>query len=364
MSKKKNKYFYYIVTTIGIAGVLISLSIFFIINTTFAKENDSVYMSALRWQNKTKGVMSMSAAVSTKFKEMSTDYFISKNDVDTLILGSSTSAGMRAYMFNGHIAYNGAKNSNPLHKTISEANYYIKYSNDIKYIFIAFDWALGFPYKKYSNRKDIPSSSSDDSVNLFIKIKDAVSYQRVKIVAFNLYNNIFNPATTYKCPKENNIGTDFFFTPQVPRICSGIRYDGSGTFSIQEPLSKKKWRNLLNTGLEDYKKPLRDSLGKVDLRYLDDLKKIDENLKGRGGKLFIVVPPLMPGATALIKKSGDGEYLEKTMNTLLAFTAKNDIDIIDASQSEKYGCIFSDFMDIHHAFPECYKKIMQNVSYH
>ena len=363
MLKKSNKYFYFVVATMSITSILILLSIFFIINTTFAEENDSDYINALRWQFKSKGVISMSAAVSTKFKEMSTNYFIIKNDVDTLVLGSSTSAAIRAYMFDGHIAYNGAKNSNPLFKTISEANYYIKYSNNIKYIFIAFDWALGFPYAKYTNHKYVPSSNSEDGIDLFVKIKDAVSYQRIKIVVSNIYNNIFNPATIYECPKEDNIGTDFFFTPQVPRVCSGIRYDGSGTFSIQNPLSKKKWKDLLNTGLEDYKKPLRDSLGKVDSKYLDDLKKIDENLKGRGGKLIIVVPPLMPGATALIKKSEDGGYLEKTMNTLLTFTAKSNIEIIDASQSEKYGCIFSDFMDVHHAFPECYEKIMQNISY-
>ncbi len=51
------------------------------------------------------------------------------------------------------------------------------------------------------------------------------------------------------------------------------------------------------------------------------------------------------------------------MNTLLHFANQNNIIILDAFKSEEFACSYSDFLDIHHAFPSCYKKILGTLSF-
>ncbi len=363
MSKKSNnQYLRFIVTTMGLSAILILLAITYIVNTTFGKEDESTYEKAFDWQMKHQGVVGITDSISDTYKQKLTDYIIPKNNIDTLILGSSTLMSVKDDMLKNHTVFNGSKNSNPLFDAISKAKYYIATYDSIKYVMIGFDWALGKPYQPYNNPIYKPSTNQKDDITLLVKIKDAMSYQRVKIIVSNLYNALLNQPEVYQCPTENTVGTDAFFIPLVPRNCHGFRSDGSATFSNQLPLTDKKWKILLETELEKYQKMLSDSLGKIELRYLDDFKEIDEALKKRGGKLIIIIPPLMPGATTSIKKSEEGIYLKETMDTLWKFSAENDIEILDASQSESYGCASSEFMDVHHAFPECYEKIIRNIS--
>ncbi len=361
LRKINNKYLHFILTTMSLSIILILLAVTYILNTTFSIKDESLYKKAFDWQMKNRGVVGITDGVSDTYKNKMTGYAIPKNNIDTLVLGSSTLMSVKGSLIENHNVFNGSKNSNPLFDSISKANYYIATHDTIKYVLIGFDWALGKPYQKYNKPIYQPTMAQEDKISLSVKIKDAISYQRVKIIASNIYNNFLNQPETYQCPTEDNIGTDSFFIPLVPRNCHGFRFDGSATFSNQLPLTEKKWKILLETELDKYKKMLSDSLGKIELGYLDDFNEIDKVLKSRGGKLVIIIPPLMPGATVSIQQSEDGIYLKETMNTLLKFVSKNNIDILDASKSEKYDCVLEEFMDVHHAFPECYKKILKNV---
>ena len=362
IKKSSNKYLHFIVTVITITILLIVLSIFYIVNTTFSMEEESNYKKAFIWQVNHKGVVGITVNISSEYKQKMLEWRLAKNDVDTLILGSSTVMGIKEDMFEHHVVFNGATNSNPLYYTIPVAKYHSTHTKSIKNIMISFDWALGLPYWPYKEITHNPIIESKTDINLIAKIKDAVSYQRVKIILSNLIDHLLaNPISQYKCPTEDTIGTDQFFKTEQPKSCHGFRFDGSAVFPGTQ-ITEKQWQDDLKNGLGKYQKEFDTNLGTVDVRYLNDFKEIDETLKRKGGRLIIHIPPLIPNATTIIEHLAKETYIKK-MNRLLAFTKENNITILNASKSEEFGCVYNDFLDSHHAFPSCYKKILRTISF-
>ena len=357
-----NKYLHFIVTVITSTIILIVLSIFYIVNTTFAIEEDSNYKKAFMWQEKNKGVVGITVNIASEYKQRMLEWRISRKNLDTIILGSSTVMGIKSDMFENYSVFNGATNSNILYYTIAVAKYHSSHSNSVKNIIIGFDWQLGLPYRPYKDIKHNPAVKNKTHTNFVDKIKDAVSYQRVKIVLTNVIDNIFTESVAqYKCPTEDNIGTDQFFQTDKPKSCRGYRFDGSAIFPNRH-LTEKEWIDTLNNGLEKYQKQFDTNLGTIDPRYLNDFKEISENLKRKGGKLIIHIPPLMPNATTTMEHVAQKSYMKK-ISTLLNFAKQNNITVLDASKSEKFGCTYNDFLDPHHAFPSCYKKILGTLSF-
>jgi hypothetical protein len=341
---------------------LIVLSIFYIINTTFAMEEASNYEKAFMWQVENKGVVGITVNISSEYKQRMLEWRIAKKDVDTILLGSSTLMGIKEDMFKNHNVFNGATNSNILYYTIAVAKYHSKYSDNIKNIIIGFDWALGLPYRPYQDIKHNPDIEKKIDTKFIDKIKDAVSYQRVKIVVLNLIDHLFaDPISQYRCPTEDTIGTDQFFKTDIPKSCRGYRFDGSAIFPNRY-VTEKEWIGTLKNGLEKYQKQFDINLGTIDSRYLNDFKEINQNLKRKGGKLIILIPPLIPNATTTMEEVGNKTYT-KNLHKLLSFTKENNIIIFNTSKSEKFGCEYSDFLDSHHAFPSCYKKILGHLSF-
>ncbi|PTB83444.1 hypothetical protein C9926_02885 [Sulfurovum lithotrophicum] len=362
IKKSSNKYFHFIVTTLSVTAVLIVLTIFYIINTTFSMEEKSNYEKAFKWQMENKGVVGLTVNIASAYKQRMLEWRIAKKDVDTILLGSSTLMGIKEDMFKNHNVFNGATNSNILYYTIAVAKYHSKYSENIKNIIIGFDWALGLPYRPYKDIKHNPKIEKKKDTTLVEKIKDAVSYQRVKIVVLNLIDHLFaDPITQYKCPTEDTIGTDQFFQTDIPKSCRGYRFDGSAIFPNRH-MSQNEWIDALEKGLVKYQEQFNTNLGTIDLRYLNDFKEISKNLKKKGGKLIILIPPLIPNATITMEKRAKENYTKK-LHKLLSFAKENNITIFDASKSEQFGCVNNDFLDSHHAFPSCYKKILTTLSF-
>jgi len=362
-NKSSNKYLHFIVTAIASTIILIVVSIFYIVDVTFADEKDANYQKAFIWQAKNKGVVGMTVKISNKYKQRMLEWCISEKNVDTILLGSSTMMGIKADMFKTNTIFNGATNSNPLYYTVSVAKYHSKHTHSIKNIIIGFDWALGLPYRSHNNIKYNPLMKNESDTKLVDKIKDAVSYQRFKIVLINLIDGFFTDSSSpYQCPTEDTMGTDQFFETDQPKRCHGFRFDGSVIFPDQTRVSKKKWIDYLNNGLGKYQNQFDTNLGTIGLKYLNDFKEINKNLRKRGGRLIILIPPLIPNATTTMEDFSNKAYISK-LGTLLNFSKKNNIDILDASKSEDFGCTHSDFLDAHHSFPSCYEKILGTLSF-
>lgn len=366
----KNQYYRYTVLLLCISLLMISAIIIFNINYTFSIESRSknILAGAISWQARSRGVIATQVRQSSRLKNAQTKFAIDTRNVDTLILGSSTVMGIRDYMFpSDRVVFNGAKNSNHLWRTISEAKYYIKRSNNLKWILIGFDWELGYPYQKSSiinfkpdNGCNEDNSENTEDPNLWRKIKDAASTQRVKIVLSNLKSDLLNPDDSYKCPKENNLGKDIF-NPPFPRTCYGFRYDGSATFSNYNGLKEGSWHALLKK-LNKYTYWFKFYKGVLNEKYLAELVKIDQTLKSRGGRLIILIPPMMPQAVSTLEEGDVGIYMKKTLERLSIFTGKNSLAVFNASRSEQFGCDFGEFLDPHHAFDTCYSKIFRAMT--
>ncbi len=366
--KIHNPYYRYLSLFLVLSLGTIALTIAFNVNYTFSieKKSTTVLSDAIAWQAQSRGVIATQVKQSGTLKDAQVAYAMSTRDIDTLVLGSSSVMSIREDMFPANRAiFNGAKNSNPLHRTLAEARYYINQSKALKWIIIGFDWELGSPFRRtaitaFKPDLNVQETVEDHDINIWRKIKDAVTYQRVKIILANIKSDLFNPEGSYECPKENNLGIDIF-NPPFPRTCYGFRHDGSATFSNFIGLTESRYHSLLKD-LQKYKRHLVNSQGKINEKYLDGLVKIDRTLKNRGGRLIVFLPPMMPQARSTIEKSNAGIYLKKAVTDLSIFAEKNSLSIFDASQSEQFDCEYGEFLDPHHAFDSCYAKIF-NVLY-
>jgi hypothetical protein len=74
--------------------------------------------------------------------------------------------------------------------------------------------------------------------------------------------------------------------------------------------------------------------------------------------VVLFLPPLLPGMErALLAAAHTAAPLRRTRQTLDAWARDHDLIIIDAGQSERYGCVAEEFVDEHHALPQCYARI-------
>ena len=59
-----------------------------------------------------------------------------------------------------------------------------------------------------------------------------------------------------------------------------------------------------------------------------------------------------------ILENPEGKLLLNIKSTFNQFAIENEVHILDAGQSEVYGCKVSEFVDGHHALSSCYEKIL------
>lgn len=356
-----NKYKNFIIKSIFLSILMVSILIVIIIYMNFNEEEDN-YQKAFEWQNQTKGVVSLTTKISEPLKTKMTHYFIENSDVNSLMFGSSTIMGIKNEFINDLNTFNAAKNSYPLNKSISDAYYYINKYEKIKYVIIGFDWSIGLIFHPYNIIKDnyAPLGKSEE-ISLKNKIKDALTYRRFSITIDKIINDIFianDKSITYQCPTENaTIGNDSFFDTDFPLRCHGFRADGSATFQNQKIVNKNRFKDYLEGGLINYKAHLINSKGLFEDKYFEDFKEIDSLLKQRNGKLIVISPPILSGITKLLENSEVGNYLKDLRININNKFKQNNIDFYDFSEAEKFGCEIEEFMDVHHAFPACYKKI-------
>jgi len=325
------------------------------------KSENPVIKQAVDWQNRTKGIVSISSKLATKFKHESGPGFIIKNGINTIVFGSSTMMTIRSSAFPPPFrVYNFATNSNPLHKTIGELQYHAESNESIRWAIIAVDYGLGFPFEKHPI---VPYNLelSHKIVPLKDQIKDAVTLDRLKITFQSLWTQAVQDDHTYPCPlEEDQVGRDFG-TVRSPGTCRGYRVDGSATFGLKR-MSKLSWKGRLNeNGLSRFIKNLDNSQeGEINSIYLSELEKLDRLLKSRDGYLTLILPPLMPGAEVWMLNSPVAPNLRAFKKNISSWASDNQVRIIDSGQSERYNCEYSDFFDQHHALEFCFEKILNH----
>jgi hypothetical protein len=337
-----------------------------------------VVLEASRWQQATHGV-TYAPPLSANRPFKSARLFDRLPEINAIVFGSSTAMGITAEMFPEDIRiYNFAQTGNLLSTVVGEAGFVEKtWSGKIKWLFVPVDWALGSPYfqrEPGSESLAPPTSEWNQPSKLALtdRLADTLSLPRVKnlggIIAGvirsqepvkNFRETFLQSASDdYRCA-DGILAKDF--DTIFRGTCTGFRFDGSATFANLEPLSLQRAPVLIagaTVPSSKYAIELIKANGEIYPPLLSRLGEIARSMRQSGGRLILLLPPLLPGMNeALQTAPKTGPPLRRTREILEQWSHQEGVIIIDAGRSEQFGCSVPEFVDEHHALPQCYARI-------
>jgi hypothetical protein len=111
-----------------------------------------------------------------------------------------------------------------------------------------------------------------------------------------------------------------------------------------------------------YARALANTAGQPDAALLDHLGDLLRRARARGVRVVLFMPPLLPGLDARLAASAhSGASLARTKAVLQGWAQQQDIPLFDAGASELHGCVATEFIDAHHALPDCYRKVLSRM---
>lgn len=301
-------------------------------------------------------------------------------DANALVFGSSTAMGIRARALPPPlVAYNFAQSGNSLLAVTGEAEYVVRHWGErIRYLLIPLDWALGFVFERGEppptdlSLASVPRAGSVRELALAVQLREALSWPRVKEL-FSILLGIarapdrarafreifFEPAgAEYRCP-DGTPARDFDVL--FRGLCVGFRYDGSATFADQKRLSARELPARLAAAVSatsQYSRALRANGAEPSPELLERLAALARAVEARGGAVLFFLPPLAPGLEAGLERAPhSGPALARAKAALARWAEREGLVLLDAGASERFGCEPSEFVDPHHALPECYEKV-------
>lgn len=329
---------------------------------------------ASQWQQATRGIVSAPSALDN-------NYFKSLRlrdrlpEINTVVFGASTTFAVDQDMFPEPLRiYNFSKNGVGLGTMIGEAEYLLEHAGNVKWLVIPLDWSIGFIYQddappRLDLARDPPDAASRQA-SWLQKIRDALSYPRIAGL-FKLLKGVLTaehkhaafrqvflqPASDeYRCP-DGARARDFDI--QSRGHCRGFRDDGSWTYGGMERVGDaRRLITLAASSSSKYAQNLLKTRGVPNPLYLQRLAAVAHRAKERGGGALFIMPPLLGGMEAEFMRHPEWSvYLAKTRQALSAWAERENLALLDAGQSEKFGCTAGEFTDEHHATQSCYRKI-------
>lgn len=366
----------YVLILVGIIAVVmlpvLALNLLLAENTTSAGK--AALASA--WQQATHGVTYAPPLSNTRpFKTLRLKDRLP--EINAVVLGSSTMMGIRETMLPAPMkAYNFAQTGHGLMGVIAEAEWLLQNSTSVKWLVIPLDWSLGFIYtpgmSATTNLLAETTGSNSEKLAVSARLLDAVSYPRVmnllgilkgmlraenRVDAFRQY--FLQPAgDDYLCP-DGTPAKDFdtIFRGR----CTGFRFDGSATFTNLERLNPREADVLIARAIvpsAKYAAALIQSRGIPNQATLARLTILAHGFRNKGGGVIFLLPPLLPGMErALAAAPATAAYLAHTKLVLQQWSQHENLTLIDAGRAEDSGCVATEFVDEHHALPECYTKV-------
>ena len=370
----------YVAVLLGTLGVLLGLVLAFnLLLGERAVGSPEIVKEASDWQQATRGVTYPPPITANRpFKILRLHDRLS--EVNGVVFGASSSMGLTADAFPAGIhIYNFAQTANALHSTIPEAEYVVRHFAHLKWLFIPIDWAVGMPYlpgepgaMELTPRAALAPAALP-RVSLAVLLTDALSWPRVKNLGALLsgvwraddklraFRQAFFATSSedYRCP-DGTLARDF---DTINRgICAGFRFDGSSTFADGKRVDAARGLQLARAGAapsSKYSRALAATGGEPNPALLKRLAALSAASSRQGGQLILFMPPLIPGLERELAASPHaGVAVRRTRAVFGEWAAREGLVIIDASASERFGCVTSEFLDEHHAFPECFRKVL------
>lgn len=301
-------------------------------------------------------------------------------EINTIVLGSSTTMGVAADAFPPPLAaYNFAQSGNSLRAAVGEAEDIVRrWDGRVKLLVVPLDWSLGFVYERGEplaldlTPAAVEREAAAARPTVAALLADALSAPRLKILVRILrdlsrapdagaaFRQVFvDPAgPEYRCA-DGTPARDFDVL--FRGMCNGFRHDGSATFADQARLDESRAQAALAAAVAssgEYAAMLKKGRGELNTVLLERLARLARRLEGAGGRLLLLLPPLMPGMEQALAATGHGgAALQATKAALEAWSRREGLALLDAGRSERYGCAATEFIDAHHALPGCYRKV-------
>jgi hypothetical protein len=262
------------------------------------------------------------------------------------------------------VEYNMAVDTNPTWQAVAQAREALALSPRLTTFLVPLEWALGYVFIAPPRSLNRPPPTRFPT---FVeRAADALTLPRLRDLA-QLFGRNVPRALRGEAPRfpgeyvcaDGTRGSDF--DTHSAEACSGFRYDGSATFAAMGALPPGTSPLFIAQGaLPDstYSYRLREGGGKPSSELLESVGDLADVLRRRGGRLIVLLPPLAPGLERLLESSETGEKLRSTKAAIARWAQANRVDVFDAGRSEDYGCVVSEFVDLHHALPACYSRIM------
>jgi hypothetical protein len=330
------------------------------------------------WQQRSRGITSASPdGISNRaFKTLRVNDRLPK--INALVFGSSTAMGITADMFPSELRiYNFSQNMNLLPSVISEVDYMLDQQPRIKWMFVPLEWSIGSlfqpdqpPIADLSAERQRAELLKAPKPQYLAMLEDALSYPQV-VNLFRILARVAAsgaPLATFRSEFLQKGGDEYSCADGLAKDfelyhrgrCEGFAFDGSKQFRDMERVADAGPRiaEALAAG-SLYRTQLLASRGRPTQALLDRLAQASERLRQRGGRMVLFLPPLLPGLeVAFLRDPELGPLLTGAKDALALWEKNNDLEVFDAGQSERFGCSSKDFVDQHHATPDCYRKLL------
>jgi hypothetical protein len=342
--------------------------------------NSGRVVLASQWQQRTQGITYAPTLGDTHlFKTLRLNDRLP--EINTVVFGSSTAMGIAQQAFPDMLhVYNYAQSGHGLHASIGEAEYLQRHAPQVKWLVIPLDWSIGFVYQQVPVQDaDLSAAAAMSQAEspaqrtpLLAKMRDALSWPRVATL-FGIFSSILRAddklaafrgyfldagSAEYRCA-DGTPAKDF---DTVHRgSCTGFRHDGSATFANASRVTNAQARiPLAVAGGSQYRRHLVEARGVPSAHLLQRLAAVAERARANGGGVILFMPPLLPGMEAEFLRHPElADYLRETKRALDAWSRAQNLAILDAGRSERYGCAADEFIDEHHAVSTCYEKIFR-----
>lgn len=337
-------------------------------------DSDNNTRLASEWQQSTQGVVNTPGVLdNSRFKSMRLRDRLP--EINTVVFGASTTFAIDQSMFPAPLKiYNFSKNGTDLSAAIGEAEYLLEHAGHIRWLVIPLDWSVGFIYQDSAppsvDLSADPPPNSAGHASWLQRTRDALSYPRIAGL-FKLLRNILvaehkmaafrqiflqQSSDEYLCP-DGTRAKDFDI--QGRGHCRGFRADGSWTYNGMDRVGDARRLIMLATASSSkYPQNLLSTGGIPNPFYLERLAALAHQAEKRGGTAIFLLPPLLGGMEAeFLRHPRWSAYLAKTRQVLSDWAIKENLVLLDAGQSEKFGCTADEFTDEHHATQSCYRKI-------
>lgn len=302
-------------------------------------------------------------------------------EINAVMLGSSTAMGASAAMFPPEVRlYNFTLGGNATPAVVAEVAYLQgHHGGRVQWLFPVLDWAVGGIYLAAPvmaadlSPEAALRAAAREPVSLGRRLRDALALPKVKNLlallrraaasgqpAAALRQAFLQDASDdYACP-DGTPAKDFDVVNRGE--CSGYRYDGSWTYFAQRRLREGEAASRAREAVapsSKYAAPLIAARGEPYRPFLEELARVAGGLRQQGGRMVALLPPLVPGMEqAFLASPETRPHLERTKAVLERWAREHGIVVLDAGQSELYGCNGTEFTDEHHAAPECFAKVM------